>query len=359
MQHRLIFALAFALCLTGANHASAQSFNVDIGSPLDPVPASSYGAAAGQPGVWNAISAGTSAPLVELAGALSAVNLNTGPNSSDFGSDNPLTSGDDEALLDDFADVFPDDTYTVTGLAAGSYAVFVYAWASDSDLAHVDIEVVGSSTPIQTVGGAWTGSHVQGVTYALHNVQLAAGATLTINIIEFNGELMSVNGIQIVSLAVGTPFCFGDGTADAGAGPVPCPCLNESTVGSGQGCKHSLGYGATLCTTGSASFVADDLVFVIELARPNQPSMLVQGSARQAVPFKDGLLCMGNPTERMEIMFLDGQGIGFTVESVVTNGNIPGPGVTLYYQVWFRDPGGVSPCGTGSNFTNAWEVGWY
>ena len=41
--------------------------------------------------------------------------------------------------------------------------------------------------------------------------------------------------------------------------------------------------------------------------------------------------------------------------SIVTNGEVSA-GMTRWYQMWSRDPGGVSPCGTGSNFTHGVEI---
>lgn len=142
------------------------------------------------------------------------------------------------------------------------------------------------------------------------------------------------------------PICYGE---------TACPCSNPGDPG--EGCANSTGQGATLVASGSVSVANDNLVFTVTKGRPLAPSLLVQGSTTISIPFKDGVLCAGNPTERLEVVFLDGVGSGTTAESIVTNGNVL-VGQTRVYQWWYRDPGGVSPCGTGSNFSHAVKIVW-
>ncbi|MCA8979609.1 MAG: hypothetical protein KDC14_06250, partial [Planctomycetes bacterium] len=96
--------------------------------------------------------------------------------------------------------------------------------------------------------------------------------------------------------------------------------------------------------------------FFVSGARPNQPGVLIQGATQVVTPFRDGILCTGNPTERLETIFTDATGAGASASSIVTEGAVS-VGDTRVYQFWYRDPQ-LSPCGTGSNFTSGLSVDW-
>ena len=59
-----------------------------------------------------------------------------------LGYNHPQTFGDDQALLDDFLD--GNKTITLTGLAAGDYAVYTYAWGPESAAYLTRVRVSGA-----------------------------------------------------------------------------------------------------------------------------------------------------------------------------------------------------------------------
>ena len=158
-----------------------------------------------------------------------------------------------------------------------------------------------------------------------------------------------VDGVPDECQTVGAYMCFGDGSSGA------CPCGNSAAPG--EGCRNSTGVGGRLAASGSALVSNDDLVLHASQCRPNRNGVFLQGTTAIAAPFKDGILCMGNPTERLEFITLDAAGNGSSTASIVTEGLVT-PGVTRYYQFWFRDGGGQSVCGQNSNLTSGLRVDW-
>lgn len=143
------------------------------------------------------------------------------------------------------------------------------------------------------------------------------------------------------------PVCFGDSQL------AICPCLNGTQAG--QGCENSTGVGGVLTYTGTASVAADDLHLYGYQCRQLQTGVFLQGGALAALSFRDGILCVAPPTLRLEFVQTDFVGQATSTVSLVNAGNNV-PGITRYYQLWFRDPGG--PCGAGSNLTSALRVVW-
>ncbi|MCA8978405.1 MAG: PPC domain-containing protein [Planctomycetes bacterium] len=252
-----------------------------------------------------------------------------------------------------------EDFYSVSVADGDSLTVDLFFSTATADIdVYLYDDLVGCGDLTSYLVRGFTGSDDESITWTnstgsvqSYYIQVVVWASSAGECNNYDMQITGSGGV------LATAFCFGDGTANVGGGLVGCPCSNESALGAGEGCKSSLGYGAILTASGTSIVANDDLVFTVSQARANQPSMLVQGSTLVAFPFKDGILCMGNPTERVEVVFTDATGSGSTVSSIVTNGNVL-PGNLRYYQQWYRDPGGVSPCGNGSNFSNGLEILW-
>lgn len=153
-------------------------------------------------------------------------------------------------------------------------------------------------------------------------------------------------------------FCIGEfnfGYSN-GLSPIGCPCNNNGHDGNREGCRNSQGHGAILDISGSREVAVGDTRFHLSQARPNQPAMLLQGSTFAPMHFRDGAFCLGNPTIRVTTFVTDAAGAGHTtVDVAAVTGSQPGD--WPYYQIWYRDPA-ISPCGTGSNFSQGVRVLW-
>jgi hypothetical protein len=324
----LPLAAVATLCAVGFG----QKINMDIGT-FNAQPSVAYGAAPAQAGTWNHLTSGAAMALVNTAGAATTASVSSNGVNWAFGFNNTGTSGDDELLLDAGHD--GASNYNFTGLQNGEYDVYTYAWAPDNRTGYkTNVSVTGSPDPQQVVGGAWTGTHAQGVTYAKHHVTVSAG---TIDVIcTVNTSFATVNGIQIVPIA-GAPIIY-------------CTAKVNSL-----GCTPSIGaVGTPSATSGSGFSVTCTQVI------NNKSGLLFYGNTGQAAtPFQGGTLCVKTPIKRTPA-----QGSGGNPPPNDCSGNysidmntfaVSGPpaapfltvvGTVVNCQWWGRDPGFAAPNNT-------------
>lgn len=145
-------------------------------------------------------------------------------------------------------------------------------------------------------------------------------------------------------------FCFGDGSG------TNCPCGNDGA--SGGGCANSTGAGAVLSSSGSSSITSADLTLSVS-GLPPGPGLYFQGNnavnSGDGNPFGDGLRCVGGQVVRIEVRF-SSSGSSETADSIAEQGGV-NAGDLKRYQLWYRDTNG-SPCDSGFNFSNGYEVHW-
>lgn len=238
------------LILAASTPALAQSFNIDVGTQptYSPVPSSAFGAAASQPGAWNAVNGATAGPcaLVDLTGAATSVTVSRTGSSSAYTFDNAATTGDDAALMDDGYDPSAGSgsaTWTFAGLAAGSYRIFTYAWAPDNSTHLTRVAVAGSPDGAVAVGGwpspfkyvASTANYPpvpSPTTHAVHHITISTGGSISVTIsVALN--FGALNGFQLVKDPTVVGFCEPDaGVMDFLWGSADCArawCTNAGS----------------------------------------------------------------------------------------------------------------------------------
>ncbi|MBL8858276.1 MAG: hypothetical protein JNL28_07235 [Planctomycetes bacterium] len=331
---RTLLVAAFAVSL--ASSSTAQNINVDVGNAAV-IPAATYGAAALQPGTWNPVTSlvlGSPQALLGLNGSAIPATLTLVQGTSFDGIfDNPGTSGDDQALMDDYQDGGANPIWMFSNLDPGNYTVYTYAWAPDG-ATFIDQVTCGTIDPPQNCGGAWPGAHTLGITYTKHRVTVPAGGSITISITIVQ-TYTTVNGFQIrLEDTPTTSGCLGDGTATA------CPCGNSGATG--NGCANStFAAGGRLSSTGLAGASAGTDTLVLTASNIPGPGLFFQSNAlNPQIAFGDGHLCASSGIIRMGVVFPTG-GVasypgGLTpnpihIAGLVNNGDIKS------YQVWYRD----------------------
>ena len=140
--------LALALC---AAPAGAQCINIDFGDAFGS-PSPTYGAAAGQAGVWQVLAPvlGQDLALVDTAGSATTatVRFDWGPlASSSLGGSDREPTGEHEKLVDDWWSINSNDYSTLfevqfKGLEPGLYRVYTYSWWDPGKFKKTKVDVL-------------------------------------------------------------------------------------------------------------------------------------------------------------------------------------------------------------------------
>jgi len=240
------------------------------------------------------------------------------------------------------------------------YNISFSGLSSSEILAHIHgPAAVGANGPIMfslPLGSPISGSFA---TSAAQEGNLLASLTYT-NIHSSNFGGGEIRGQMVPSPAIGTNFCFGDGTG------ATCPCQNFGAPG--HGCENSATTGgAVLAATGHNS--PDNVVLVATGEKPTATTIFLSGNA-MAGPFVfgDGLRCVGGTLKRLAskaatggaVAYPEGAELSITARSAALGAPIT-PGTHRFYMTYYRDPDPTfcpNPPGGTFNGSNAVDILW-
>ena len=119
---------------------------------------------------------------------------------------------------------------------------------------------------------------------------------------------------------------------------------------------NSVGAGALIGSSGSASVAADNLVLSITGAPAAKSGLFFFGAIPLQTAFGDGVRCVASPTLRLPIIQTDGNGVAtyaLDLTNPLLSSSVINAGQTWRFQFWYRDPS----FGTfGVNLSNALAV---
>ncbi len=216
MSRAIILPTLTATLTLLAGQAMGQSFNVDLNNASGSgagVPASSFGAAAGQPGFWNSVTSGTAATstLGDLNGFVSTTTFTRDTGGTFKGADDVGVSGEAAKLIEDYQSLsgFGTLSYSFNNLAFGTYAVYTYAALPNGGGNTSGVTVTNTSSKYQYVGANALSSSkfIPGTTHSIHIVQVNAGGSVTIKVADSSSGTAHVGGFQLRKID-STPIRF-------------------------------------------------------------------------------------------------------------------------------------------------------
>ncbi|MFN0152147.1 MAG: FlgD immunoglobulin-like domain containing protein [bacterium] len=200
-----LIAAMFVVASLALPAAHAQSVNIDFGSGVT-APSATY-AAAGPAGAWNEIGVlapAARAPLVGLDGAPVAAEIYMIGGTALSASDDPATSGDDGALVDDMLIGYnnPVDVCVwVEDLVNGTYEVLIYALTPNNPALLHRVRVDFATPDATMIGGAWPSAHIEGVTFERFTVDVTNGKIGLHSGLWAGNFESGINGIQVIDAA--------------------------------------------------------------------------------------------------------------------------------------------------------------
>jgi len=194
----LPFAAGSLLLAATSTGAHAQNLNIDFGA-VTGTPASSFGAASGQAGVWNSIvNTGTTSGLLGLNGAATAVSINLAANDDLNGNDSVPGSADINALRGD--NFFNDDkqpwSFSLSGLTDGKYAAFFYA-PTNQGVSTGTFSVNG--TTVSSIQGNEAATLVSGQDWVRVDDIDVIGGALTVSLVSMTSNFSGIAGLQLIT----------------------------------------------------------------------------------------------------------------------------------------------------------------
>jgi YVTN family beta-propeller protein len=171
-----------------------------------------------------------------------------------------------------------------------------------------------------------------------------------------------LDGDEPSSPAVGTPYCFADGSL-----ATACPCGNTGI--SGRGCENSVATGgARLAAAGTTN--PDAVVLSASSELSSALTIFLQGDADAplGIVFGDGVRCAAGSLKRLgsknavngSTSYPQAGDLSITAKSAALGDTIVS-GTTRYYQAYYRDPSQTwcaSPSGNTWNAGNAVAILW-